>query len=88
MKYFIAIILLVNFDAGTVWWLLFVFIAIMNLLGISYTLYTSRKKPPVEEPNLKDIVKLDGTPYTYEDLQNIWNHGYQNGYANAQLVKH
>jgi hypothetical protein len=88
MKYFIATLLLYKFDAGTIWWVLFVVIAMMDILGISYTLYTSRKKTPIQEPILKDIVKLDGTPYSYEDLQNIWNNGYDNGYENAQLKKH
>lgn len=88
MKYFIATLLLYKFDVGTIWWVIFVVIAMMDFLGISYTLYTSRTKPPIEEPILKDIVKLDGTPYSYEDLQNIWNNGYDNGYENAQLKKH
>jgi hypothetical protein len=87
MNYFIAAILLFNFKAGTGWWVLFVVLAMMDILGITYKVYKEKTTPPVEQPNLRDIVKLDGTPYTYEDLQNIWNNGYQNGYINAGMKK-
>jgi len=88
VNYLIATILLYNFNAGTGWWVSLVTLGFLELIGNLYKAYKEKTKPAVEQPNLKDIVKLDGTPYTYEDLQNIWNNGYQNGYANAQLKKH
>jgi hypothetical protein len=88
MNYFIAAILLYYFNAGTGWWVGFVSLIFIEIGSLGYRSFKEATKEPVEQPNLKDIVKLDGTPYTYEDLQNIWNNGYQNGYSNAHLNKH
>lgn len=88
MNYFIAAILLYNFNASTGWWVGFVSIIFIELFLIIYKIYKKKTEVNiVDEPNLKDIVKLDGTPYTYQDLQNIWNNGYENGYHNATLTK-
>ena len=87
MKAFIGIILLYHFNAHWGWWLALGLITIGEIIN-GVINYYSNKFIPVEEPNLKDIVKLDGTPYTYEDLQNIWNNGYENGYNNSQMSKH
>jgi hypothetical protein len=87
MNYFIAAVLLYYFNAGTGWWVGFVSLIFMEIGLIGYRSYKEATKEPIYEATLKDIIKLDGTPYTYEDLQNIWNHGYQNGYNNAHLTK-
>jgi hypothetical protein len=87
MNYFIAAILLYYFNAGTFWWVGFVILIFIELGLIGYRVYRETTAEPIYECNLKDIVKLDGTPYTYEDLQNIWNNGYQNGYNNAHITK-
>lgn len=87
MNYFIAATLLYYFNAGTGWWVGFVSLIFIEIGALGYRSYKEATKPIFDEPNLKDIVKLDGTPYTYEDLQNIWNNGYENGYNNATLTK-
>lgn len=87
MNYFIAAILLYNFNAGTGWWVGFVSLIFIEIGLMGYRAYKETTAPIIEKPNLKDIVKLDGTPYTYEDLQNIWNNGYENGYNNAVMTK-
>lgn len=87
MKAFIAAIALYHFNAHLGWWFALGFIMLCEIAHGVYNYYFNRFIP-VEEPNLKDIVKLDGTPYTYEDLQNIWNNGYENGYNNSQMSKH
>jgi hypothetical protein len=87
MNYFIAAILLYYFNAGTGWWVAFTVLIFGEIGLLGYRTYKEQTMPPIEQPNLRDIVKLDGTPYTYEDLQNIWNNGYQNGYINAGMKK-
>ena len=87
MNYFIAAVLLYYFNAGTGWWVGFVSLIFIEIGMIGYRAFKEATAEPIYEATLKDIIKLDGTPYTYEDLQNIWNHGYQNGYNNAHLTK-
>jgi hypothetical protein len=87
MNYLIAAILLYHFNAGTPWWVSFVVLIFIEIGLLGYRSYKEATTPVFDEPNLKDIVKLDGTPYTYEDLQNIWNNGYENGYNNATMTK-
>lgn len=88
MNYFIAAILLYYFNAGTGWWVSFVVLIFIEIGLLGFRAYRDATMIKIsDEPNLRDIVKLDGTPYTYQDLQNIWNNGYENGYNNATLTK-
>lgn len=86
MKAFIAAIALYHFNAHWGWWLVLGLIMAGEIAHGVFNYYAN-KFEPVTEPSLEGLVKMDGTPYTYQDLQNIWNNGYQNGYANSQMTK-
>ena len=64
MNYFIAAILLYYLNAGTVWWVGFVSLIFIELGLLGYRAYKEATKQPIYEATLKDIVKLDGSPYT------------------------
>lgn len=87
MKAFIAAIVLYHFNAHWGWWLVLGLI-ISGEIAHGVFNYYSNKFDPVMEPSLEGLMKMDGTPYTYTDLQNIWNNGYENGVAVAAQKKH
>ena len=87
MKAFLAAIVLYHFNAHWAWWLILGLI-IAGEIAYGVFNYYANQFIPVEEPSLEGLMKMDGTPYTYSDLQNIWNNGYENGFQNAKMSKH
>lgn len=92
MKYFIAALLLYYLNAHWAWWLGFALIITTELGIMIYAIYRQSIKEIQEQLNQRDhqeaLLKFDGSPYTYNDLQLIWNNGYENGVAVSKEAKH
>lgn len=71
MLYFLTAFVLWNFDAGINWWLGYFMVMSIQAFALIYNSYKTVK----EESSV--LLKANGQPYTQEDLQFIWKHGYQ-----------
>lgn len=77
MVYLITAFALWKFEAGYQWWIAYVAVVALQ----AYSLFRNAKK--AVEPLLKE----NGLPYTKEDLEFIWKHGYQSAVENINSTK-
>jgi hypothetical protein len=92
MKYFVAAILIYYLNAHWAWWLAFALIIVAESAITIYAIYKDVVSEMQERLDTRDhkeaLLKFDGSPYTYQDLQLIWNNGYENGIAVSKEAKH
>ena len=67
MIYLITAFILWKLDAGLGWWIAY---GVVVFIQSSAILYNARK-------GVKPLLKANGKPYTDQDLEFIWQHGYK-----------
>lgn len=70
MNHLIAIMLLIYFNAGWGWWLAFGAIIGLEIYALIKTSLAKTKEQST-------LLRPDGKPYTEQDIEFIWQHGYK-----------
>lgn len=84
MKYLIGGFILINFNAGSWWWVGFFIFALLELFAFVLEVKNTLKEKQTKKPQL---LKANGEPYTEADLEFIWKHGYQSALEMVQQTK-
>lgn len=71
MIYFVGAFALWQLNASGSWWAAYFVVIAIELALIVYNSYKEVKQYP------SVLLKANGQPYTQEDLEFIWKHGYQ-----------
>lgn len=69
MMYLLAAFILWKFEAGFIWWFAYGSVIAIQSFAI---IYNAKK-----EVKSSGLLKANGQPYTEQDLEFIWKHGYQ-----------